>query len=335
MIGNENISYFANGRTALKFGCISLNIPAGSAILVPDFICSVVWDPLIQLGFRIISYPIRDDMTPEWGTLEALHVRFNSSALMMVHYFGQPQDVEIFERFCKIRGIWLIEDVAHGHSGMHLGKYLGTFGDIGISSPRKFLNEPYGGCLHIKLPASYSEITLNASLSLPPTSFSDFIKIRLRKYLLLNSFLKGIRGVNRDWGNPYLFQEKEKPDWRISDATVKNILKAPWIEIGDSRRETWCFWEKFSIKNQLKPVFSSVAPESTPWAFPVYAKDIAERNSYLKWGAKNGIPIFTWPALPSATIDLSGTALSRWERLICFPLDLSPENYMKRIYFGR
>ena len=65
----------------------------------------------------------------------------------MVHYFGQPQNIEKFTDFCRQYSLLLLEDNAHGHGGKYQDNYLGTFGKIGFSSPRKNLNLNYGGIL--------------------------------------------------------------------------------------------------------------------------------------------------------------------------------------------
>ena len=41
----------------------------------------------------------------------------NIKAIMMVHYFGQPQDIKKFQTLCNKHKILLIEDNAHGFGG--------------------------------------------------------------------------------------------------------------------------------------------------------------------------------------------------------------------------
>ena len=72
----------------------------------------------------------------------------NVKAIILVHYFGQPQELQLFHELCQENNIILIEDNAHGHGGHINGKPLGTFGDLGFSSPRKLSNLLYGGILY-------------------------------------------------------------------------------------------------------------------------------------------------------------------------------------------
>ena len=92
--------YFSHARTALKYGLKSLGLQAGDQILVPDFICEVVLHPLEQLGLLYHFYPILDDLSPNWDKL-GKKVTTGSKALLMVHYFGQPQNISAFQSFCE------------------------------------------------------------------------------------------------------------------------------------------------------------------------------------------------------------------------------------------
>ena len=134
MINTMQTVEFARARTALKCGLQLLGVEAGSVVLVPDYLCNVVWHPLLQLGLQVKTYPVLDNLSPDWVALEKIQQpRRPAWALLMVHYFGQPQNVDDFRRFCSRHHLKLIDDAAHGHGGKHRGQLLGTLGDIGIS----------------------------------------------------------------------------------------------------------------------------------------------------------------------------------------------------------
>ena len=62
--------YFSHGRTALKYGLLSLGLKPGDEILIPDYICDVVLHPLKSLGLKYQFYPVLDDLSPNWDELE-------------------------------------------------------------------------------------------------------------------------------------------------------------------------------------------------------------------------------------------------------------------------
>jgi hypothetical protein len=326
MINSKQTVEFARARTALKYGLTLLGVKPDSVVLVPDYLCNVVWHPLLQLGLQVRTYPVLDDLCPDWAALERTLGWQPAWAILMVHYFGQPQDIEDFRKFCVKHGLKLIEDAAHGHGGKHHGECLGTFGDIGISSPRKILNESFGGCLYIDLPHS-SVVKTIQELPPPLGNIAELLKSVIRRYPKSNNWLKGVRGISRNWTDPFLFQESEKADWLISSSASARIRSAPWNGIAHRRRAIWQEWQEFSVSNGLKPVFDTVDLESCPWALPMYASNLTQRNRWLTWGARHGVPLFTWPALSTEVIESNGAAYLRWQRLLCFPLDVFPPKY--------
>ena len=324
MSNSNQMIEFAKARIALKYGLLLIKASPGSVVLVPDYLCSVLRHPLIQLGLQVSTYPILDNLSPDWAELEKIQQRLSAWALFMVHYFGQPQNTDDFRRFCDQYQLKLIEDNAQGHGGKHHGQLLGTFGDIGISSPRKILNISSGGCLYIDSESATVAKAAQGALPAAAESTADFLKSVVWRSAILRNWLRALPGINREWSDPYLFQEPEQADFQINPSVSDSIRLAQWDHLADLRRSAWRSWQVFCLENDLEPVFRAVYEGSCPWAFPVYARDSAHRNRWLNWGARHGVPLFTWPALPSDEIESEGSAYSRWKRLLCFPLDVLP-----------
>ena len=224
----------------------------------------------------------------------------------------------------------MIEDNAHGHGGYYNRKPLGSHGDIGFSSPRKFINISFGGCLYIhNIELENLPFVEQAKNSLYRFGIHK-LKSIVSHYPYLYSFLKSLQLRNVDWSDPQYFQEKVKIDRLLGKVDSVKIENVDWIQVASQRRKLWKAWQVFSDDHGLKSVFPELHPESSPWAFPVYAENIKQRNYWLKWGSREGIPIFSWPALADNVIKANGTALNRWERMLCFPLDgVSPKEISK------
>ena len=132
---------------------------------------------------------------------------------------------------------------------------------------------------------------------------------------------------NIDWSDPRHFQEKVTSYRLLRDVDKANIDNIDWNQVAFQRRKLWKDWKVFCDSRGLKSVFSELHPESSPWALPVYANDLNSRNKWLRWGVKQNVFLFTWPALPISEIEKQSSALKRWEKMICFPLDgISPDN---------
>lgn len=311
-----------NARTALKIALKQLGALPGQHILVPDFVCDVVIHSVLQMDLIPLFYPVNQDLVPDWCALESIATSRKCHSLIMINYFGQPQEAERYKSFCLQHNLYLIEDNAHGYGGSHGGKLLGTLGDVGISSPRKLINIPLGGVLHGATPSTLRSVP-------------DMDTSACRPMLILKTLLRVCRPVwryaqcrmnrSKNWNDPNLYQETMQPDLGIDIFSRWRINAVDWPAIAKKRRKNWSAWAKFARNRGLKIIFQNVHPESCPWAMPVYAKNLEERNSWLVWGAKNRLALFPWPTLPEDVISLGGEALERWKVLICFPLDSTPK----------
>ena len=104
---------FAYARTALKYGLKAIGLKSGDGLLVPDLICDSAIEPLDELGIQPKYYPISPTLVPDWRQLEKLLTK-STKALLVVHYFGQPQPIRESQEFCREHSLMLVEDNAHG-----------------------------------------------------------------------------------------------------------------------------------------------------------------------------------------------------------------------------
>jgi perosamine synthetase len=313
--------FYSYSRTALKVGLTKYGLTDKKIILIPNFLCNSIYDELNSLGVNIITYDINDDLNPIWFDIAELCKTINVAAIVMVHYFGQHQDIFRFIKFCKTNQVLLIEDNAHGYGGCYKDKLLGTYGDIGYSSPRKFLNTDFGGCLYLNNNSSTPYPNIKKPIIL---TFSQYLKNVIRKFPSFYSFLQNIRYNLIDLSDPYYFQETLKDDFSLGKDELALIHEVNWKDVANKRRYLWGEWDIFARLNSLTPVFNKVHPESSPWAYPVYTDNIEHRNKWIKWGLKYNVNLFSWPALPTTEIKKNSSALHRWGKMLCFPLDVEP-----------
>lgn len=314
--------FFGTGRTALKAGLLQLDFKPGSCVLVPDFICDVLLHPILDSDLVPIFYPLTDQLSPDWRTLELLVAEFDSVALFVVHYFGQPQDLGLFRHFCLRHHLILIEDNAHGYGGVLHGQPLGSFGDIGFSSPRKQLGTPSGGVLYTHYHL-HSSFTTNLP-SYPILRPKPILKMLLRDNKRFSYISKFFNRQYPDSASPLAYSSSVERYYSIDTFSHMRIVSTDWSIVAFSRRQNWSAWSIFAINHGLRPVFPSLHPQSCPWAVPFYARDLSDRNYWLSWGKKQRISLFPWPSLCKPVVLSNASALERWKRLVCFLLDFQP-----------
>ena len=294
-----------------------MGLKSNDVVILPEYICDVVLHPLKQLGIKYKFYTLDDALTPKWETMDIL-VDGHTKAVMMVHYFGQPQEILAFQKFCEIHSLFLIEDNAHGHGGMFNNQPLGSFGDIGISSPRKTNSKTIsGGVLWFR----HNELEPKFYLQTYPVSLGQYIITSLiNPFPKLKYSIKKLLENRPKFENPRAFQESIMPDYSIDTWSKKIIERTKWNEMCNARQAAYLDWQDIALENGLRPVFKELHSESNPWCFPAYVKNHQEAIKWFDWGWKHNEHVFSWPSLPVEVLERQGESFDRWKRIICFEI---------------
>ena len=304
----------------MKHGLESLRLEPGSAILVPDYVCDVVLDPIAQLGLAHRYYPLGDDLVPDWNELES-RVTPATRAILMLHYFGQPQDLPRFRNFCDRHELRLLEDNAHGHGGELEGRPLGSFGDVGVSSPRKFLGTPQGGALWL----GGEEVYLAEDVAPSRISPAKTLQRRISKQFPgLNRRVKTLLRGRPPYDDPRADREGPVQEGALDPESARVFEGTDWPAMRARRQEVYAAWHDFAERHDLAPVYGILHPEANPWCFPAYAVSPQVASRWCAWGAESGARVFRWPALPEEIVVEGGVCLERWHRLLCFSTETPP-----------
>jgi len=124
----------ANGTDALELAIEALDLPRGSEIIVPgnSFIASS--EAVTRCGHRVVFA----DADPGSYTLTAEAVRAKltakTAALLPVHLYGHPCDMDPLMDIARERGLKVIEDCAQAHGALYKGRKVGGLGDIATFS---------------------------------------------------------------------------------------------------------------------------------------------------------------------------------------------------------
>ncbi len=110
----------ANGTVALQIGIDSLDLKPGDEVIVPSFTIISCLLPIVRAGAR----PVLVDSEPRtWcmdvGQLESC-VTARTRAIMPVHMYGHPVDMDPVLELARRRGITVFEDAAEVHGAEYL-----------------------------------------------------------------------------------------------------------------------------------------------------------------------------------------------------------------------
>ena len=123
-----------NGTDAIEIAIEALSLPKGSEIIVPanSFIASA--EVVNRTGHKIVFCDVNsDDYTLSIDDVRE-RITPNTAAVMAVHLYGHPCDMDPLLDLAKQYKLKIIEDCAQAHGAEYKGKRVGSIGNIGCFS---------------------------------------------------------------------------------------------------------------------------------------------------------------------------------------------------------
>lgn len=137
----------SNGSVALDVAVAALGMGAGDEVILPAFTIISCAAAIVRAG----AVPVVVDSNPQnWNMdvsqLEA-KITPRTKAIMVVHIYGLPVDMEPLLELAEKYGLRVIEDAAEMHGQTYKGKPCGSLGDISTFSfyPNKHITTGEGG----------------------------------------------------------------------------------------------------------------------------------------------------------------------------------------------
>lgn len=123
-----------NGTASLLAAMFGVGLGAGDEIIGPAMTYWASVLPALQLR----ATPVLADIDPHTFCInpDDLERRITprTKAVVIVHQFGHPCDMDRILPIVKKHGLKLIEDLSHAQGGLYKGKRLGSFGDVAAMS---------------------------------------------------------------------------------------------------------------------------------------------------------------------------------------------------------
>lgn len=131
--GRKYALAFTNGTMSIAAAMYAIGLGAGDEIICPT---KTYWGsatPALNLGAAPVFCNINDRLSMDPGDIERC-IGPRTKAIMVVHYFGYPADMDRILPIVRKHGLRVIEDVSHAHGTLYKGKKVGTFGDAAAMS---------------------------------------------------------------------------------------------------------------------------------------------------------------------------------------------------------
>jgi perosamine synthetase len=118
----------SSGTTALHLSLVALGIGPGDEVIIPAFTLIVSANVVIQTGAR----PVLVDVDERTWCMDVNQVEAaitpRTRAIMAVHVYGHPCEMDALVELAERHGLFLIEDGAEAHGAEVRGRRVGSFG---------------------------------------------------------------------------------------------------------------------------------------------------------------------------------------------------------------
>jgi len=120
----------SNGTVALEDAIIALNLEKGSEVILPDFTIISCVQAIVKAGL----IPVMVDCDKDTWNIDVTKIEdkisMKTKAIMVVHIYGLPVDMDPVIELAKKHNLLIIEDVAEAHGLKYKGRMCGSMGDI-------------------------------------------------------------------------------------------------------------------------------------------------------------------------------------------------------------
>jgi perosamine synthetase len=213
-----------NGSVAIDVAILALGIGKDDEVIMPTFTIISCAAAIIRAGAK----PVLVDSNPgNWNmNVDQIEGKITkrTKAIMVVHIYGLPVDMDAVMSLANKHGLKVIEDAAEQHGQTYGGKPIGSFGDVSTFSfyPNKHITTGEGGMImtndqsvadkcrslrnlcfvpekrfiHYELGFNFRMTNLQAALGLAQIErLDEFVAIKRKMGSKYTSLLKDVSGI--------------------------------------------------------------------------------------------------------------------------------------------
>lgn len=119
-----------NGTVALHLALLAAGVKAGDEVILPTFTYVACANTVHQIG----AIPVFADADPNTWQMAVDDIEWRitprTTAVMVVHLYGHPSDMDAIVEICRRHKLKLVEDCAEAFGSTWRGTHVGGFGDV-------------------------------------------------------------------------------------------------------------------------------------------------------------------------------------------------------------
>lgn len=132
--GTDYALTVSNGTTGLHLALVALGVGPGDEVIIPDLTFVATANAVAYTG----AIPVLADIDSDTLCLDPASVKSllspRTKAIVPVHLYGHPADMDALREISEARGIAIVEDAAEAHGAEYKAKRVGGLGRCAVFS---------------------------------------------------------------------------------------------------------------------------------------------------------------------------------------------------------
>ena len=311
-----------NGSAALDVAIAALEIGPGDEVIMPTFTIISCASAIVRAG----AVPVLVDAEKKTWNMDVAQVEMNitnrTKAIMVVHIYGLPVDMNPIMRLAEKYNLYIIEDAAEVIGQTYDDEFCGSFGDISIFSfyPNKHITTGEGGMV----------VTNNEDLAEKCKSFRNLCFQSQQRFLHENlgwnfrlSNLHAAVGVAQlEQLDKSIIRKREIGNRYLNNLINLSSIQLPQLKTDYAENIFWVFGIVLKDKKYPNGVYvinklKSKNIGSRPFFWPIHEQPVFHKLGLFKNEsypiaesiARNGFYIPSGLAITNDQIDIVSNAL--------------------------
>jgi len=123
-----------SGTTALHTALLGLGIGSGDEVILPASTIGSCYFAIWYVGAKAVAVDVDPRSYNIDPNLIEAKITNKTKAIMVVHLYGQPAEMNAIMKIAKKHKLMVIEDAAEAHGAEYYGKKVGSIGDVACFS---------------------------------------------------------------------------------------------------------------------------------------------------------------------------------------------------------
>jgi perosamine synthetase len=300
--GIRHAAAVCNGTAALHVALLALGIGPGDEVIVPTLTYIASVNAIAYTG----ATPVFTDSLNDTWQIDPKAVEQNiterTRAVMAVHLYGHPCDMERIAVLAKKNGLFVIEDCAEAFGSRYKGLHVGGFGDIATFSfyGNKTITTGEGGMVmtHDETLHDRAVHFKGQGLAKHREYWHDVIGYNYR----MTNICAALGVAQLEQADAFLARKR-----RIAESYRRGLQDLPVIvhgEHGDVHHSYWMvsiLVERAEQRDRLREVLAASGIETRPLFCPVHTMPMYaakfQRHAVAESLGWRGINLPSWPGM--------------------------------------